>query len=357
MSTGELVKHYNYVLPDTTPGFINSVVYPAIYSERATGNNERFGVSEKLQFFYESVNLLVFNGLISEIQTCSDIHTQRVNQGDSTKSTDQILSTYNRKILHTLYTVPLASIDLMTAESGVSSLAELRSVPDFENKIHAVMLHDIARFEQYLETEAFNDSIYDHGVKGGEKSRKVMLGDNARTSPFDFTEMMKVTEAVTYHNLEIIPEGVIDPELCEFVRNADKLALSREWLENGQFQVIKDNDRLQSGPVSSIVLGKFMRGERINHKDCISKMDKLVNRLAWLYDISSPAGLELMESEGHINNVFDGMLDLISNIEGVDEEFLTYQMRILDQIKYRIDSYLKRPAKPKAERQSIYFMN
>ena len=166
------------------------------------------------------------------------------------------------------------------------------------------LLHDIARFEQYTQFKTFSDYLsFDHGDYGVELLEK----DNTIRKYIETDEYDKIIKiAIKNHNKFAIEEGLSEEELLfsKIIRDADKLdifyeAVTMFWEEN--------KEEMENGKITPEIKENFYNKQLINKKQITRKsgVDKIMQLLAFIYDINFPISFKIMKEKNYISKMVD----------------------------------------------------
>ncbi len=168
-------------------------------------------------------------------------------------------------------------------------------------------LHDVARFEQILHFETYNDAhSFDHGNRAVEivQEQKVL----ARLSP-DARHL--VCTAVQHHHRKdtAIPPTLSQRELLflSILRDADKLDNIRKEVEvrapvyKAEIDVLVKQHTL----VSEKVLSTFLRSECIDYQDVQTTIDRVLLVTSWAFDLNTQTAVEMCKAHDWFNQLLD----------------------------------------------------
>ena len=166
------------------------------------------------------------------------------------------------------------------------------------------LLHDIGRFEQYTQYKTFSDlKSFDHGDYGVE-----LLEENNRIREFIATDKYDTTikKAIKNHNKFEIEQGLNEEEVLfsKIIRDADKLDIFYEVIE--MFWENKKEEK-ERGELTSKIKEQFYNGKIINKKDIADNeyTNKIVQVIAFIYDINFPISFEIIKREKYIDRIID----------------------------------------------------
>ena len=106
--------------------------------------------------------------------------------------------------------------------------------------------------------------------------------------------------------------------ICKIIRDADKLDIY-ELLLDGKIVFIDDNN-----PINSGVEKQFFENSSINKKIVKNESNRILLRLAMMYDINFKWSIEYIKN----NNIIDRMLEMIKNKKKY-EKYFAYMKKYL----------------------------
>ena len=180
------------------------------------------------------------------------------------------------------------------------------------------LLHDYGRFEQWKRYHTFADGkSIDHGDLGVE-----ILFDEKEIEKYDIKKenYRIIYNAIKYHNKLEIPEDLTKEEkiICKIIRDADKLDIY-ELLLGGKIVFIDDNN-----PINLEVEKQFFENSSINKKIVKNESNRILLRLAMMYDINFKWSIEYIKN----NNIIDRMLEMIEDKKKY-EKYFAYMKKYL----------------------------
>ena len=189
------------------------------------------------------------------------------------------------------------------------------------------LVHDIGRFSQFAEYGTFNDRIsVDHGQVGAG-----MIRNGEWLAGLDRTVRSIVETAVALHNKAFLP-SLPDERTRLFsrlIRDADKLDI---------FRVLRD---IYNGPdlpqvinfppgsdLSDKVFQDIVEQRRVSYDHIENRIDAVVLRIAWLFDINFTETLELVLGRGYYDMLRDMLpaTDKIGRILDVTDAYLARRL-------------------------------
>lgn len=194
----------------------------------------------------------------------------------------------------------------------------------------AAVTHDVGRFPQIVMYGGFDDAVFDHGIGG---SVMVMR----EISRFSCLSSGRIGWAVIMHNQKSPKFLRLDP-LVLYIRDADKLAILRD-LDSvikdlfgsdstiDEIQVKEESDR----DISEAVYRELLSGSSVDYSYAKSAIDKLVVKLAWIFDLYNPTTKEVFINE----QIPQKLLCLIEKINA------GRQSNQINQIRLKIEEWIK----------------
>ena len=166
------------------------------------------------------------------------------------------------------------------------------------------LLHDIARFDQWVQFETFSDSkSFNHAEKAVE-----ILKDNdyLRWYIEDAEYDDIILKSIENHNKFIVEyDGMTEKEqlFTKIVRDADKIDILYEateifWPEDS------DVEEINNSYVSKEYYLQVMERKQIKHKDNESPLDKVAIILGLIFDINFRESKEIVIERDYINKIY-----------------------------------------------------
>ena len=163
------------------------------------------------------------------------------------------------------------------------------------------LLHDIARYEEYIQKYILkNNAKIDHGDLGVEILKK----DNYIR---EFIEEDKyddiILKAIKSHNKFEIEKGLTDEELlfAKIIRDADKLDIFYECIE--KFWI--DIKEVEKSFISEEVFDDFRYYKLVEKGKVKTPIDNLIMVLAFIYDLNFKYSYEVLKEERYIEKIID----------------------------------------------------
>ena len=168
------------------------------------------------------------------------------------------------------------------------------------------LLHDVARFSQFVEFGTFHDPrSLNHGERGWEICQKTGILDG-----LDPQERQSILEGVRFHNRRVIPEEVREPALrfVRLIRDADKIdifQIVRTAMEKNQF--IDHPEMLLhvsiEGPATPALLDELEKTRTASYKNLQTLADFLLVQLFWVYDIHYAPTFRMVSAHGVVETI------------------------------------------------------
>ena len=162
------------------------------------------------------------------------------------------------------------------------------------------LLHDIGRFEQYTKYQTYRDAdSIDHAKLGVE-----ILENNQYLRSFiketSYDSIIK--KAIFNHNKYEIEKGLDDKTLifCEIIRDSDKLDIFYEADE----MYWEDREFVEDG-ISEKVLKDYLQEKAILNQDKITKIDKVLGIISFIYDIYFVKSFDIIKQNDCINKIMN----------------------------------------------------
>ena len=162
------------------------------------------------------------------------------------------------------------------------------------------LLHDIGRFEQYTKYQTYRDAdSIDHAKLGVE-----ILENNQYLRSFiketSYDSIIK--KAIFNHNKYEIEKGLDDKTLifCEIIRDSDKLDIFYEADE----MYWEDREFVEDG-ISEKVLKDYLQEKAILNQDKITKIDKVLGIISFIYDIYFVKSFDIIKQNDYINKIMN----------------------------------------------------
>jgi putative nucleotidyltransferase with HDIG domain len=200
---------------------------------------------------------------------------------------------------------------LVCDEAGMIGAALGLSRADLELARIAGLLHDVARFEQYMHYGTFVDArSINHGERGAE-----IIGKSGVLADLPADKAPSVIDAARYHNRMIVPDG-LPPQsafMTRLVRDADKLDIFRVAVEY-YHKPIRDRavelDLPDTPHISPAICHSILQGKMALMTDLKSLNDFKLLQMAWVYDVNFAPTLRAMVQRQYLPRIRETLPDL-----------------------------------------------
>ena len=168
------------------------------------------------------------------------------------------------------------------------------------------LLHDVARFSQFVEFGTFHDPrSVNHGERGWQMCQDFKLLEDC--APED---QWKVLEGVRFHNRRTIPEDATAAALpfVKLIRDADKLDIF-EIVETAMVQnQFREHPEVllhvkMDGTPSPVLLEKLEHSRAASYKHLNSLADFLLLQLYWVYDLNYTPSFRVFRERGTLDSI------------------------------------------------------
>lgn len=163
------------------------------------------------------------------------------------------------------------------------------------------LTHDIGRFSQWKLYGTFDDSkSMDHALL----SINILFREKFLTNFPSLTKDANVIKMAIYnHNKYLIDKKLSERELlfAKIIRDADKLDLLYLLGENA---IILDED---DSVVTDVVNNTFLDCKAINTADCRSLSDKILFKMAFVFDLNFTKSFEIIKRKKLLDNFYNNL--------------------------------------------------
>ena len=163
------------------------------------------------------------------------------------------------------------------------------------------LLHDIARFRQWTEYKTFNDiESFDHGDEGVNILFSEGEIENYNIDKEDYDVLKK---AISNHNKYSIDfKKLNDREALhsKIIRDADKLDIIYSFSTNILLELKEDD-----APISEEVEEAFFEHKQVLKKYAISKNDRIVMLIGFIFDLYFDYSKERVLDEEYIDKIYN----------------------------------------------------
>ncbi len=225
-----------------------------------------------------------------------DIEKVKTEFDNYTSKYDKNITSINRKYYHS-YRVMEQSIKIAESINLSREDIELASLIG--------LLHDVARFEQWMRYETFSDrKSIDHGDFGVEiLLENDFIRDFIKDNQYD--EIIKI--AIKNHNKYKIEEGLNEKELLhsKIIRDADKIDIFYEGAEDFFWNTVEEKREIENSLISEDYFEEFMSRNTICRKPNQTKLDSIVAMIAFIFDLNFNYSKKVIYENSYINKILD----------------------------------------------------
>ena len=162
------------------------------------------------------------------------------------------------------------------------------------------LVHDIARFRQWIMYKTFDDSkSFDHGDEGAK-----ILFDEKLINKFnvDKNDYDVIKHAVKNHNKYKIEDGLNDRELLhsKIIRDADKIDILYSFSTNRLLELESDDSE-----ISEEVKEEFFLHKPILRKYVKSKNDRIIMLISMIFDLNYDYSKRRIKNENYSDKIFE----------------------------------------------------
>lgn len=225
-----------------------------------------------------------------------DIENAKKEFDNYTSNYDKNIIPINRKYYHS-YRVMKESMKIAESENLSEEDIELASLIG--------LLHDTARFEQWMRYETFSDrKSIDHGDLGVE----ILSKDNLiRNFIIDNKYDKIIKTAIKNHNKYKIEEGLNEKELLhsEIIRDADKIDIFYEAAEDMFWNTEKERNEIQNSFISEDYFKEFIDRHNILRKPNQTKLDNIISMISFIFDLNFNYSKKVIYENNYVNIILD----------------------------------------------------
>ncbi len=225
-----------------------------------------------------------------------DIEKVKSEFNSYTSKYDKNIVPINRKYYHS-YRVMEQSIKIAESINLSKEDIELASLIG--------LLHDVARFEQWMRYETFSDSkSIDHGDFGVEiLSEKDFIRDFIKDNQYD--EIIKI--AIKNHNKYKIEEGLNEKQLLhsKIIRDADKIDIFYEGAEDFFWNTLEERTEVENSLISEDYFKEFTSRNTICRKPSQTKLDSIIAMIAFIFDLNFNYSKKVIYENNYINRILN----------------------------------------------------
>lgn len=158
------------------------------------------------------------------------------------------------------------------------------------------LLHDYGRFYQWDKYKTFTDK---DSIDHGDYAVKKLFEEN---EIIDFYKNKNnyniIYESIKYHNKYEVPKEVQSKEMCNLIRDADKLDILYMY-------TIGELELKEKGEVSDKVKKIFFSHKLLNSKYIDSEIDVTIRTLCLIYDLNFNYSYKYLKEKQIIEKIFE----------------------------------------------------
>ena len=166
------------------------------------------------------------------------------------------------------------------------------------------LLHDIGHFETIKIKDILKENKkIDHGDFGVEILKK----DNYLRKYIEEDKYDNIIfKAIKNHNKFKIEDGLSERELLfsKIIRDADKLDIFYEGVEMF-WTTSEEIEEVNNSEISDLILKLFMDFCIADRKKNLTKADRVLNIISFIFDINYKYDFEVLKKENYINRILD----------------------------------------------------
>ena len=169
------------------------------------------------------------------------------------------------------------------------------------------LLHDTARFEQFVKFKTFSDDkSFNHSLRAVE-----ILRENKILADIPSDETRIIEQAISCHGAKEICSSCDDRSLifAKLIRDADKIDIFRVAAENYVAFQDKPEGFVQDLPTNDpdnytqSVLQAVFDQRRVSYSELQTINDVKLLQMGWIFDINFPRSLIRIRQNGHIEQI------------------------------------------------------
>ncbi len=171
------------------------------------------------------------------------------------------------------------------------------------------LLHDVGRFEQFVQYRTFNDHVsVNHGTLGISILRR-----EAKLASLAAEEQYAIETAIAGHNLKQMPEDLSGDALLftRLIRDADKidiLSCSVHYFQQYRQDPLSVELELEFSDEPSCtpeVIAALLAGQQVPYDRLDTLHDLQLLQLGWIYDVNFKATFERLQQRGLLDQLRD----------------------------------------------------
>ncbi|MEA1981231.1 MAG: HD domain-containing protein [candidate division Zixibacteria bacterium] len=215
----------------------------------------------------------------------------------------------------------------------INSIGKELDLSDDELRLSDCMalLHDVGRFEQYLQYQTFSDSISENHAELGVK----VIQDYGILNSFSDYVKDLIIRAVRYHNRAVLPND--ESETCIFftklLRDADKLDIWRVVTEYYHRKDRKINSTIELSLPDTPGFTQSVYDDVINKKIVNAGSMQNLNdfkllQIGWVFDINFIPALKEVKSRKYVELICKVLpaTDQVSHVMEVVHDFFSQKI-------------------------------
>ena len=166
------------------------------------------------------------------------------------------------------------------------------------------LLHDIGHFETIKIKDILKENKkIDHGDFGVE----ILKNNNHIRKYIEESKYDNIIfKAIKNHNKFKMEEGLSERELLfsKIIRDADKLDIFYEGAEMF-WTTSEEIEEVNNSEISDLILKLFMDFCIVDRKKTLTKADRVLNIISFIFDINYKYDFEVLKKENYINRILD----------------------------------------------------
>lgn len=172
-------------------------------------------------------------------------------------------------------------------------------------------LHDVGRFEQFLEYQTFSDEAsVDHAQLGIEIVKRNQWLDNLERD-----QVLLIERSILSHNLPQIHPGLTEKEFfyAAMLRDADKLDIWNIALKIRLFNTLHKDNLPKQYEIPADFLNRLAKHQIISMEMANTYYDSLLMRVSWIFNLNFLYCIQ----QFHERKYLDGLLNNLPNPENL----------------------------------------
>lgn len=164
------------------------------------------------------------------------------------------------------------------------------------------LLHDYARFAQWIEYKTFSDIL---SIDHADLAVKLLF-ENNEIENFEINKEYYpiIKDAIKYHNKVVVPEEVDEnhKKFCHIVRDADKLDIF--YLFTLNHDCLKEDDKV----IDKEIENEFFKENPIYIKKIKNESEHMLLHLSMIYNYKYNYSLKWMKDNKYIDKMFENVI-------------------------------------------------